>query len=106
MASRAASPGPSPHRRTFRNLCMEGSTMQHPFEGIMRAEPETIETRPTRRSVLGLLLGALAALFGAGAVATAQSPGRRPTTLAYGEEGGTITTYAYGEEGGVVTTYA
>jgi hypothetical protein len=84
---------------------MEGSTMQHPFEGIMRAEPETIEARPTRRSVLGLLLGALAALFGAGAVASAQSPGRRPTTMAYGEEGGTITTYAYGEEGGVVTTY-
>jgi hypothetical protein len=81
--------------------------MQHPFEGVMGAGQEPAEARSTRRWALGRMLGAVAALFGAGAVASAQTPGRRPTTLAYGEEGGWwpprgrwATTYAVGEEGG------
>jgi hypothetical protein len=87
--------------------------MQHPFEGIMAAEQQTTEARPTRRSLLGRVFGAVAVLFGAGALASAQSPVRRVTTLAYGEEGGRWpppgywppvgrwpTTAALGEEGG------
>src|SRR5262245_65404900 len=73
--------------------------MQHPFEGVMGVEQETTEARATRRSVLGRMLGAVAALFGVGAVASAAPPRRRPTTHALGEEGG-FTTQALGEEGG------
>jgi hypothetical protein len=77
--------------------------MQHPFEGVMGVGQESAEAGATRRSVLGRMLGAVAALFGLGAVASAAPP-RRPTTYALGEEGG-VTTYALGEEGGA-TTYA
>lgn len=74
--------------------------MQHPFEGVMGAGQEPTRAGATRRSVLGRMLGAVVALFGAGSVASAQAPGFRPTTLAYGEEGGVVTTFALGEEGG------
>jgi hypothetical protein len=85
--------------------------MQHPFAGVMGAGQEMTEARPTRRSLLGRMLGVVAALFGTAAAASAQTPGFRGsgnvTTYALGEEGGVITTYALGEEGGgVVTTYA
>jgi hypothetical protein len=73
--------------------------MQHPFEGVIGAGPER-EARPTRRSVLGRMLGAMAALIGTSAAASAKAPGRPVTTLAVGEEGGGITTMALGEEGG------
>jgi hypothetical protein len=73
--------------------------MQHPFEGVIGAGQEKTRKKPTRRSMLGRMLGAVAALFGAGAVASAQAPRRRATTLAFGEEGG-ATTFALGEEGG------
>jgi len=83
--------------------------MQHPFEGVMETRQEPAQPRATRRSALGRMLGAVAAMFGAGAVASAQ-PGRRPTTLAVGEEGGVRppmpprpTTLAVGEEGGATT---
>jgi hypothetical protein len=78
----------------------EQSAMQHPFEGVMGAGPEKMEARPTRRSVLGRMLGAMAALFGTAAAASARAPRRPPTTLALGEEGGGITTMAWREEGG------
>jgi hypothetical protein len=72
--------------------------MRHPFEGVMDAE--VARPRATRRTALGRMLGAVAALFGTAAAACAQPP-RRPTTLALGEEGGRPTTLAVGEEGGV-----
>jgi hypothetical protein len=84
--------------------------MQHPFDGLMGGGQERSESRPTRRSLLGRFLGAVAVLLGSGAVASAQSYGRRVTTLAYGEEGGwwwspprnrRPTTLAFGEEGGI-----
>jgi hypothetical protein len=80
--------------------------MQHPFEGVMGGKERT-ETRPTRRSMLGGILGAVAALFGVGTAAAAQTMSRRPTTLALGEEGSGRppqgrgpTTLALGEESG------
>ena len=80
--------------------------MQHPFEGVLAAAPQATQAKTTRRSFFGKALGAVAALLGLGAAASAQSRGRRPTTLAFGEEGGSATTYAWGEEGGVITTRA
>src|SRR5262245_12244501 len=77
--------------------------MQHPFEGVMGADQQPDRPRATRRSALGRMLGAVAALFGTAAVASARPPGR-PTTLAVGEEGGRPpTTLAIGEEGGATT---
>jgi hypothetical protein len=48
----------------------EQSAMQHPLEGVRGAGPE--EARPTRRSVLGRMPGAMAALIGTSAAASAQ----------------------------------
>jgi hypothetical protein len=80
--------------------------MQHPFEGLMTPEHESIETRPSRRSMLGRMVAAGAALLGFTAAASAQTR-RRVTTMALGEEGGRATTFALGEEGGRrVTTFA
>ena len=39
--------------------------MQHPFEGVMQAAHQPAEAMPTRRELLGRMLGAVAALFGA-----------------------------------------
>jgi hypothetical protein len=77
--------------------------MQHPFEGILGAGHE--QAAATRRSMLARMLAAMATLFGAGAVASAQSWIGFPTTLAYGEEGGT-TTEAWEEGGGLTTRTA
>src|SRR5687768_14514464 len=75
---------------------MEAYAMRHPFDGIEGDRP----AQTTRRSALARMLGAVAGLFGLGAVAKAAPP-RRPTTLALGEEGGRPpTTLALGEEGG------
>src|SRR5262245_58983276 len=93
--------------------------MHHPFDRILPAVEEQ-ERKPqgrTRRSVLWVLFGGLAALLGlAGTAQQAQAqaqprrrypPGGMPTTLMTGEEGGRwATTYAIGEEGGPITTYA
>jgi hypothetical protein len=77
--------------------------MIHPFHGIVRSDPSS----PSRRTVLGRILGALAAM--AGFVASAKVASSQPTTLAFGEEGGgggapggpnTPTSLAFGEEGG------
>jgi hypothetical protein len=80
--------------------------MQHPFEGILQPDTPLNEAKPTRRALLVKLVGAAAALLGVGTAASAQGWRRRPTTLALGEEGGSVTTYATGEEGGWATTYA
>jgi hypothetical protein len=89
--------------------------MQHPFEGILGSGREKAAST-TRRSMLGRMAGAVAALFGAEAVASAQSWGHPPATSAYGEEGGVnpyarreegrLTTRTLGEEGGWRPTYA
>lgn len=88
--------------------------MKHPFEVVMKPD-ETPEARPSRRSVLGRMLGAFAAVLGFGSVASAQGSVRQFTTAPLSEEGGggsptyiwgemgsgwRATTYAYGEEGG------
>ena len=87
--------------------------MRHPFSGILPADQGSVastvkltEPAPSRRGLLGLLIGFVAG--GAGLLAGSQAQAQRVTTLAIGEEGGRHrpTTYAVGEEGGRVTTYA
>ena len=66
--------------------------MQHPFDGIVKANEESI----SRRAALGVIAGTVAV-----GAAQALVPPPRVTTQAVGEEGGPrFTTQALGEEGG------
>lgn len=91
--------------------------MRHPFDGIdelRSGDPDPIDVRSTRRSVLTRTLAGVAgiATILLGRHAPGQMlippPRRPPTTYALGEEGGgRATTFALGEEGGgPVTTRA
>src|SRR4051794_1757514 len=79
--------------------------MRHPFDGIIVPQPQPVEAEPqrkTRRSLLKLLAGAVAGLFGLAARAQAQQPqpSKNILSLALGEAGGSTLTRAFKEEAG------
>jgi hypothetical protein len=84
--------------------------MRHPFAGIVSPDQKPAdqpEIQTTRRSLFGLVAGAVAAgTIGLLALGTTQAEAQRITTLALGEEGGRRpgrpgpTTRMIGEEGG------
>src|SRR4051812_28263118 len=78
--------------------------MQHPFDGIIVPEVPAIENVPvqkTRRSLLKVLAGAVAALFGlASRTQAQQQPSKNVLSLALGEAGGTALTRTFKEEAG------
>ena len=78
--------------------------MRHPFDGIIVPEAPAVESVPqqkTRRSLLKILAGAIAGLFGLASRAQAQKqPSKNLLSLALGEAGGTALTRAFKEEAG------
>ena len=78
--------------------------MRHPFDGIIVPKAPGVESAPpqkTRRTLLKVLLGAVAALFGFVSRASAQKqPSKNVLSLALGEAGGTALTQAFKEEAG------
>jgi hypothetical protein len=77
--------------------------MRHPFDGIIVPESAALEPSPsqkTRRSILKMLAGAVAALFGLASRSQAQVQQKGALSLALGEAGGTALTQAFKEEAG------
>lgn len=85
--------------------------MRHPFAGIVEPAQKSENTTPTRRSLFGLVAGAVAGTVGLIAFGTKRADAQGITTLMVGEEGGRPprpprppgnqpTTRMIGEEGG------
>src|SRR5262245_14766566 len=76
--------------------------MRHPFDGITVPEQEAAPTpaSPTRRSILKVLAGAVAALFAFVTGARAQQPRKGALSLALGEAGGNALSRALKEDAG------
>jgi hypothetical protein len=77
--------------------------MRHPFDGIIVPPTESSQPTParrTRRSLLKILAGALAALFGLSSRSQAQIQSKGTLSLALGEAGGTALTQAFKEDAG------
>jgi hypothetical protein len=79
--------------------------MRHPFAGIIVPQEQSVEPQSqqkTRRSLLKLLVGAIAGFFGLSARARAQQqqPSKNILSLALGEAGSNVLTRAFKEEAG------
>jgi hypothetical protein len=78
--------------------------MRHPFDGIIIPQEQSVEAQPrqnTRRSLLKILLGAIAGLFGLASRASAQQqPSKNALSLALGEAGSSALTQAFKEDAG------
>src|SRR5260370_35181815 len=78
--------------------------MRHPFDGIIVPKAPAVESAPrqkTRRTLLKVLLGAVAALFGFVSRASAQKhPSKNVLSVALGEAGRAAPTQAVKGEAG------
>src|SRR5213078_3400482 len=79
--------------------------MRHPFDGIIIPKEQSVEIQPrqkTRRSLLKILAGAIAGLFGLASRSSAQQPqpSKNILSLALGEAGSSTLTRAFKEEAG------